>query len=95
MNNFLCFYTLSILAFYEFLFLISGDATNLLEAAKHFISETRNAAKDVMKITDGIISVIKDAVKEATELIQAWMFASEKKGVSELDLQDADFEEAF
>ena len=66
-----------------------------MEAAKRFISETRDAAKDVTKITDGIISMIKDAVKEATELIKAWMFASEKKDVSELDLQDATIEEAF
>ena len=66
-----------------------------MEAAKRFISETRDAAKDVTKITDGIISMIKDAVKEATELIQAWMLASEKKEVSEVDLQDANFEEAF
>ena len=92
---FILFIRVVFLAFYEFVFLISGDANSLLEAAKRFISETRDAAKDVMKITDGIISMIKDAVKEATELIQAWMFASEKKGVSELDIQDADFEEAF
>ena len=76
-------------------FLISVDATELLKWDKGFISEIRDAAKNAMETANGIVSMIQDAVKDAMKLLKALMFVSEKKIVSELELQDANFKEAL
>ena len=76
-------------------FLISGDATELLEWDEGFISEIRNAAKNALETANGIVSMIQDAVKDAMELLEALTFVSEKKKNSELDIQDSNIKESF